>query len=227
MPEEDDISKPAVIGGIVPHFYYDLIGRIVPGGYLLITGYWLVHLQGETPTLQRSVSATAMLIAGLAAYAISFVIGSCSHWLFDRSRRFDKKDLAAITAVLTKNGIPLPTPDQKGRVHDSLVETSEFCSYILWQRAPQLAIICGRWDAEAFAARQFGTASIILFGLTAWMRCSGHSSKNDILALVLFTMIAVLSLFQFRYSRRKAILARFTMLACTDHGDSAQRAAAG
>jgi len=47
MAEDDALPKPAAMSGIVPHFYYDVLGRIVPGAYLLITAYWLVQLNGR------------------------------------------------------------------------------------------------------------------------------------------------------------------------------------
>jgi hypothetical protein len=44
---DDEIPEAGGAGGIVPHFYYDLLGRIVPGVYLLVAGHWLVELRGN------------------------------------------------------------------------------------------------------------------------------------------------------------------------------------
>ena len=211
---ENEIPEPGGVGGIVPHFYYDLLGRIVPGIYLLVAGHWLVQLNGKAPALGNSLSATAIVITTLAAYAISFVLGPCSYWVFDWLCRFDPKDLTGeITDVMDKNGISHPLADKKGNFHGSILKQSELCGYRLWLRAPQLAIICSRWDAEAFTARQIGMVTIILLVVTAWMTVSGKPPDHAWIALCLFLLITVFSAKQFHYSRRKAILARFRMLA--------------
>jgi hypothetical protein len=210
---ENELPEAGGAGGIVPHFYYDILGRIVPGVYLLVACHWLIQLGGKAPSLGNSLSLTAIVTTAVAAYLTSFVIGPVSYLLFDWLIRFDKNDVNEIKDILDKNGIAHPVGGQKKDIHDSFVTQSELCGYTLWLRAPQLAIICSRWDAEAFTARQIGTITIILFGITAWMTFSGNRPDHAWIALVLGVFVTVSSAQHFRYSRRKAILARFRMLA--------------
>ncbi len=225
MADEDEIPKAASMGGIVPHFYYDLLGRIVPGTYFLVAAHWLVQLKGTQPSLGNSLSVTTTLISGLAAYAVTFVIGPCSYFVFDVLPRFfgfcrfDEDDITDdIRKVLKENKIAEPAPDKKGRSHSSIVNTSDLCSYSLWVHAPQLAIICSRWDAEAFAARQFGTVTIILSIIATWLWWTGSFRPESILVthtgaiFFLALCVIILSGVQFQYSRRRAILGRFAML---------------
>jgi hypothetical protein len=135
-----------------------------------------------------------IVIIAVAAYTISFVMGPCSYWFFDWLCRFDKKDVTdEIRDVLDKNGIPHPVSDQKNNVHDSFIRQSELCGYTLWLRAPRLAIICSRWDAEAFTARQIGMVTIILFGVAAWMMLSGNRPDHAWITLGLAVLITALS----------------------------------
>jgi len=215
MAEEDGIPKSAGLSGIVPHFYYDLIGRIVPGTYLIAGIYWVTALNGRLSEFDITLSATAVLVLALSAYAVSFIIGPCSHWLFDRFRHFGEQAITeAVCTVLKQNHIQLPAADKSGKWHSSILERSERCLYTLWLRAPQLAIMCSRWDAEAFAARQFGTVTIVLVLIAGWMTMIGQPLDHPMLVFSLAAFVLVLSIFQFRYLRRKAVLSRFTMLAC-------------
>ncbi len=209
----DEMPKPEGVGGIVPHFYYDLLGRIVPGLYLIVAGYWLLQLRGNPPALGEPLSAIAIIVVVLMAYLVSFVIGPCSHWCFDWLCRFNKKDISdEVKQVLDRNKISHPTEDDKGNLHKSLVKQSELSVYTLWLRAPQLAIICSRWDAEAFAARQIGMVTIILFAVTTGLMLNCRPPNHATTVLFLSVVTTALSAVQFRYSRRKAVLARFRML---------------
>jgi len=223
----DEVPKIAGLSTVVPHFHDDLIARIVPGVYLVLCSYWIVILKGGMPT-RAGASFPTIITVGLFAYMVGFIIGPLSYWVFDRWCRFNPGDTAHAVNVFQQNGWEPPTREMAKGGHDHIVETSRRSAYVLWQRDPLLAIMASRWDAEAFAARQLGTATIILAAITILRLLIGKDVIYVPLLIFLVVLPGVFHLcrLQFEYSREQAILSRFDMLAPLESGSDQQAMAA-
>lgn len=213
MAETDEPPKLSGFSSIVPHFHYDLIGRIVPGAYLLAGAYWLLVGRGCLAKPGAMPSATALFLLALTAYAVGYMLGPVSHLLFDCWCRFKEDDISKSANTILGQG----HLKDFAVANKDVVLKSEFCFYVLWLRAPQLAIMRSRWDAEAFAARQFGTATLILVLIFVVMAVCHTSPAQGVLFFCVTVPTFVLCIRQFQYIRRKAILSRFIMLACVPY----------
>jgi hypothetical protein len=210
MAESPEVPKPSEWSGVVPHFHFDLIGRIVPGAYLLGGGYWLLTRSGACQACQGNWTSSLyaagllLLIAAAAAYAVGFVIGPFSQYVFDR--------------WCPLNEAKIPDYAKKAFEGATVLDKKDLHFHDLLRSAPQLAIMCSKWDAEAFAARQLGTMTIILvialWGLDAWDSAKFGKSPGYVLALFLSGIalfVIVLCRLQFEHSRDKATKSRFMM----------------
>jgi hypothetical protein len=83
------------------------------------------------------------------------------------------------------------------------------CSWVIWKRAPNLAIIFSRWDAMAFSGRSTALASVGL-ALYAIYKCYVPAS-------VTLAIISIGSLLSFNHFREKALTARFEILSLILH----------
>jgi hypothetical protein len=204
MPDEIEVPKLSEWSGIIPHFHYDVMGRIVPGAYLLIGAFWLLALDGIVAPIKLSLSATSVVLLLVSAYALGFIMGPLSHFLFNWLCHFRETDIPAYARPAFAGD------DFKGLTAQ---QKSELAFYTLWLCAPQLAIMCSRWDAEAFAARQFGTATLLLALRMGYMMIVGPPTDHPRLLLSVTMLMVAMCAYQFRYSRRKGILGRFIMFA--------------
>jgi len=84
---DEDSGSPERVGGLIPHFFFDLIGRIVPGAFLLLSSYVLVdpqlELLGRTKDLFKDfpfLGSAAVLLAFVAAgYFVGLLLGAISY----------------------------------------------------------------------------------------------------------------------------------------------------
>src|SRR5215472_6686104 len=221
---EAKVPDVAGLSSIVQHFYYDLIGRIAPGMYLLLGGYWIIKIikfKGEAPSLTAAPSFATMVVAVLFAYVVGFIIGPLSHFVFDSLLPFGgfkaKNTPRMVLRAIEQNGWEPPSTTLPKRKWNKRIRSlSEQSVYVLWQQAPLLASMTNRWDAEAFAARQFGMATIILIALMAWT-LEGTVKGHEPMFITLAGIVSFCYL-QFRYSRRRSILSRLVMLASLARG---------
>lgn len=72
------------IGGVIPWFFFDVIGRIVPGAYLIAMVTWGTHDLFELKTLINKPGkdvldfATSFLLLLIASYFLGFLLGPIS-----------------------------------------------------------------------------------------------------------------------------------------------------
>lgn len=109
--EETELQRTAStqIPGIIPHFYYDLIGRILPGSYLM---FGLLVLSWNGPELKNArdhmkclrvseangsflifVLSVSVLVLVSSAYLVGFVFGAVSFFVEIFWRRRSPKNL--------------------------------------------------------------------------------------------------------------------------------------
>jgi hypothetical protein len=89
MPDETSIAKAASIQ--IPHFWYDLLGRIVPGAFLLVglfSNDWQVSLVtfvhkfvGDFPLTSQTFGF--FLFFAAASYFAGLFLGAISYWIVD------------------------------------------------------------------------------------------------------------------------------------------------
>jgi hypothetical protein len=185
---EDSAGSPLIsqVGGIIPHFYFDLIGRVVPGGLFLIGlgvlyfpdglhTFWCMFV----PPIDKDSGAYLIFAATLSLLALSLVgyivrslLGTISYIVFEsRWRKIGMFPVLDAATVFHKS-FPLRDALQKRFRHHfgenfadqpfgNLTDYSRLCSYFVWAKNVNLGQMTARWDAEALAGRN------VLFGATA------------------------------------------------------------
>jgi hypothetical protein len=115
MAEGDESLKPVTqFTSIIPHFWYDIIGQIVPGSYLIVGLYWLGFRSATVGTFIQKYLTTnhtnhsgeirffpLLVVFAFSAYFIGGVLGSFSHWLVQLPVR-KLKPIAIPAATLTR-----------------------------------------------------------------------------------------------------------------------------
>lgn len=221
MAEGDESLKPiSQFTSIIPHFWYDIIGQIVPGSYLIVGLYWLGFRSAAVGTFTQEYLTTnltkdsgeirflpLLVVFALSAYFIGGVLGPFSFWSVQRPlRRFDPKIPVATLTTLK----PV-----FGEMTEGDVEAARRrCTWVAWRRAPELAIIFSRWDAMAFAARSTALSSLLLVGYALYAHWFGPEKLPvPVAGILVLLAILVGSMISFKHFRECAIISRFEILA--------------
>jgi hypothetical protein len=106
--DEDSEKVPSAsqVGGIIPHFYYDVIGRILPGAFFIL-GLAALYYPRDDLSLLKSMFAppvsehsgayliftgTLLLFSlALSGYIVGSFLGSVSYYPFERFRGFRRR----------------------------------------------------------------------------------------------------------------------------------------
>lgn len=184
MGAEDSVPKQ--IAGVIPHFWFDVLGRIVPGAFLLVGLFsedWQQSLTSFVHTFAKDFPLTShsvgfFLLFSAASFFVGHFLGVLSHYFIAWPVAFlwpIKKG-----SVQSPNDLPIPqmlkncmesfmcdTKDTSGkhagvRTHKIIARQSEALAHWLWIRGPELAILVSRWAADSLAGRSVALASVIL-----------------------------------------------------------------
>src|SRR5712692_52688 len=205
----DSVNLPSRIGGVIPHFFYDVIGRIVPGAFFLASLWWVKSGKNLKDTAETLASATWssvvmwFVLLAVLGYLLGFLLGAVSHGLVERIwgsvRPWRIGDLRRgvgaagdeTTRIETlfreRFGFEVPA------THDGVVTCSWLCAYAVWDVNPYLGVLTSRWDAEALATRNLLIASLsaLIYGL-----CQRQCGKSAVLGT-----IAISSFLAYGYHR--------------------------
>lgn len=212
----DGIPTIREIGGLIPNFWFDLIGRVVPGSYLIFGLFalgwdaapanWVRKYLAEYETVGPAVGLVLFL---LAAYFAGLLLGALGHgpaqWLVLRWRQLNLNLLSASTRdMLRRRFIPCET-SKIAYGSKQVRNARDYCSLFIWNRKPELAVLFSRWDAEALAGSSIAWTSLLLFVI-----CVFRKNWNS-LTIVLLALIFLGGALQCWHSSRKAIDARMEM----------------
>jgi hypothetical protein len=215
------------VGGLIPHFFFDAIGRIVPGSFL-IAGWlfegWnapsLSSLKAYIEKFNVSGPAVAFMVCLVASFIIGFLLGAVSFivekiWSWLRPWRpaalrkrytgIDGKFSRLEETLREKLGLAFPSGE---RDHQSIHELSWLCAYYVWGANTNLGVLTSRWDAESLASRSLFVSSL---GLATYALYLSHWGS-----MAFFGCCAIASFLAYNYHRKKQVFGRFDLfLACT------------
>jgi hypothetical protein len=232
MGEPEDIPSAARIAGTIPLFFYDLIGRIVPGavlilGLLLYTrrdllGDWFDGLQKVFPKDSSAGYEVAMLLLFFAfAYFCGVVLSSLSYmvveWIWNRFRPLNLKTFAEHYGV-SNGGLEKRLEAYFGvTLRDgSLDRASALCAFYVWRKDIKLGIITARTDAELLGARSLVLVSLILL-LVPFLHSWTDGPMQRFAWGGCLALILVSTLLTYDYLRQKRVFMRCALfLASTE-----------
>jgi hypothetical protein len=222
-PERTDIK--------IPFFFYDIIGRILPGSFLILgtiitfRGHtifsWIAkkaegEIKIETGVAALVLGVVVILFVGSSAL-VGMMLASVAHvilgWVWSR---IHKLNFANMLKFLNTGDVPafrehferhfgnidLEDPKQfKG--------ASILCSYYVFCASQGLGTLAARHDAEALSAQSVVLASFIL-AMTTLTRLS-HKDEVVFLHgwLVVLGSVFVGAVLTYDYHRKKKVYSRF------------------
>lgn len=244
MPESE---RQTVVANI-PFLFYDVIGRMFPGGFLIIGGFlsslhflpfycfdsWL-----KTSKVSEISVGFATLVIGLSVliFAVSssflgFVLGALSNILVEkmiwrRCSPFDLKGLGKFLGidnlgfVKTQFQLQFGSEPQDG----SLNESSFLCAYYGWKVNTNVGAMQARWDSDLLAAQSFVLVSVILIAMAVIEGVVAGFDLFLIVWLIVLTIILSGSCLAFNYHRKKRVYGRFGLfLALSSHAHDREAA---
>jgi hypothetical protein len=215
MDAKDLPTKVPDVG--IPHFFFDMIGRIVPGLFLI----WCLLDAGFSVTLADKFDkyltyfpatgpATALVAYVFAAYVLGFLLSSMSYLMVDSIFLavwpLKTEWTESIRQFLSELGWKDPANCAR-EINRKVIEAKEIATYFIRTHpdAADISLSTSRWDAEALASRSLFLVSLAA-GIYAAFRHRGWAS-------CVYGLIAVSALLSFaHYSRGRAIRSRFQMV---------------
>jgi hypothetical protein len=247
MPESEQQST--VVANI-PFLFYDVIGRMFPGGFLIIGAFLsslrFLPLYCFDPYLKTAkVSETsvgfatlalglAVLIFAVTSSFLGFILAALSNVLVEKMiwrhrSPFNLVGLSKFLGIANIGFLKTQFALQFGSepTDGSLNESSFLCAYYGWKINPNLGTMQGRWDSDLLAAQSFVLVSAALVVMAV---VEGFIVGFDlflIVWLIVLTIILCGSCLAFNYHRKKRVYGRFGLfLALSSHahgkGDAAR-----
>lgn len=248
MPESE---RQDTVAPNIPFLFYDVIGRMFPGGFLIIGAflsslrllplccfdYCLKVIKGSETSVGFAtlIIGLAVLIFAVTSSFLGFILAALSNvvvekMIWRRCSPFDLKGLSKflgienIAFLKTQFQLQFGSEPKDG----SLNESSFLCAYYGWKINPNLGTMQGRWDSDLLAAQSFVLVSAALFASTVF---EGIIVGFDLFLLVWLIILAIIlcgSCLAFNYHRKKRVYGRFGLfLALSSHahdkGDDAAR----
>jgi len=201
------------VGGLIPNVWFDIIGRVVPGTYLLAGLFDVLPSPPSAQVLNSCLSefpvvgpAVGFLLVIVLAYFAGFLLGHVSYpvvgRLLGRWSRVKLGDIHPVVREMLSQSYGANW--NAGAEHGAVLRARDFCSFFIWNKNPNLAIIFSRWDAEALASQSIVLISLVLAVMYWWTAAWYY-------AVPTFLVIAVIAWVGFRHHSRRAILSRFDM----------------
>jgi hypothetical protein len=230
--EEQPVPK---LSASIPFLFYDLIARLAPG-MLFILGFlfviWRLSVMNRLSNwfcVAISSESTSGLFVAILSFAILFFCGFSTFigflllspsylavekpfgWLWKLDLKGLQKYLGAGNILDLKQrflkdfGFDLPEKAVE------LNRASFLCAYALWNRAPNLGAMSGRFDADLAACQSTVFVSFLLSCVLLYRKfCYGFDNVDSFL-LILFATIFLASVSTFKYQRKKRVYGRFAL----------------
>ncbi len=220
MPEPEQQSTMAAN---IPFLFYDVIGRMFPGGFLIM-GAFLSSLRFLPFYCLDSFGLSALIFAAISSF-LGFILGALSnllvekmiwghYWPFNLDRLSKFLGIENIAFLKTQFQLQFGSEPKDG----SLNESSFLCAYYGWKINPNLGTMQGRWDSDLLAAQSFVLVSVVLIAMAVM---EGFIVDFDLFLIVWLIVLAIIfcgSCLAFNYHRKKRVYGRFGLfLALSSH----------
>lgn len=230
----DEPESPVGVAGLVPHFFFDLIGRILPGAFVIIAT-WVIFRPNRASDVVGKIwasffnspkdagpSAAMGLLLFLALIAASYFVGlymgSLSHFFIERIiwKRKWPWSLDQIpspfkvdpgTMEIRYCGMSWYSFNGPSTEPYEVVETlARICGMFLWAANPAVGGVTSRWDAEALASRSVALAALVLTVVSL--------SKCNLCGALVMGLIGVGALMTYHHVRRRHVVGKLEGTIC-------------
>lgn len=225
----------------IPFLFWDVIGRVFPGGFLILGAAisWshflptycfgnpsqLLTVTHISPALATLVVGVITLAFGITASFLGFILGALSNQVIEK---WIWKSCSPLTTIGLANSLGINGIDElKARFRaqfgsdlkeESLNESSFLCAYFGWRVNPTLGAMQGRWDADLLASQSFVLVTAMLLSMVALEWIIVGYDLFILLWTLLLIVIGIGSCLNFNYHRKKRVYGRFALfLALTNN----------
>ena len=226
------MAEPAVgstFRAYIPFFFYDVIGRMMPGAYLIlgamlcfpkfVQGIVSFFKDPHTQTMSGGLAAvlisTALLLFGFISSFFGFLLAALSHEVVEKGIwrwwPLNESDLIKFLGIENASSLRERFKTQFGSElkKDSLNRSSFLCAYHIWQSATALGEMQGRYDSDLLASQSFVLVSMALIMVLLIEAHSLGFSTYLVVLLIVLALIGVASGLSFNYHRKKRVYGRF------------------
>ena len=233
----EPIELPQKAGGVVPYFFYDLYGRILPGlfllcGFIAVWSHRNVELASRVAEAIKGASALGWGVALLGVVAVSFLVGfllsevtRITLWRFKKvpstlgkwrehfgEESGERSSIGAAFEAYFGFRLDLESKNEK-----YLIYCARLCEFAVAIESPPLDAVATRVAAEELLSGSLFWASVFLAVANAWALSW---------LLLVYLVLAGLSYGSYDHYREKGIREKFQMfLAVTKSKRVAQRCA--
>jgi hypothetical protein len=227
----EDMPSIKEMTGKIPLFFYDAIGRILPGAVFVVGTICYLNRNRLTSwdmavrTLQTlfpkestaGYSLAALLLFFGLSYFVGIILSSLSFDLVERPfRRLAKLD---IHAMVKEVGVDSPHRLQERFQHQfghhipmDVNEASFLCSFYAWKTDANLGMMTARWDAEALCGRSLALVTLMFVLMPAVTRVWVPWTKVEWAWAGVWLVICISTCLSFNYLRKKRLSGRFGLL---------------
>lgn len=238
MAESDSSNKTRAH---IPFLFYDVIGRMMPGAYLMFGAAlcWLpffrwqqlasflecIQALGISGWPSAALVGAALLLFAFVSSFLGFLLGALSYAVVEEGlchwRPLDSSGLVDFLGIENEAALNARFKTQFGsepvQKKGSLNRSSFLCAYYIWRTNTALGEMQGRYDSDLLAARSFVLVSGALFVTVFIEMLFSCFSTYFLVWLGVLAIFLWASWLAFTYHRKTRVYGRFGMfLAITD-----------
>jgi hypothetical protein len=234
-----DSDSESKLNPHIPFLFYDVIGRMMPGAYLLFGAMlcWFpficwgqfVAFFMETHFLQMSGALAAvaigagLLLFGFVSSFVGFLLAALSHVVVEKGlchwSPLSETGLEEFLGIRSIKFLNERFEDQFGSepTSGSLNRSSFLCAYYIWRTNATLGGMQGRFDSDLLASQSFVLVSLALIAAVSVEIHLFGLRTYFIVWLCVLLVILLASGLSFVYHRKKRVYGRFGLfLAISD-----------
>jgi hypothetical protein len=234
----DEAPSAKEIPGTIPLFFYDTIGRIIPGALLIIGVLafcrrnsitdWPGPLDKVFPNDSTAGYSLAVILLFLGlSYIAGILLAAWSFTVLENTFRkipclkLNIKDLTKSLGGDQVHVLQSEYHKQFGHYFsgETIENASFLCSYYLWNKKSTLGLMSARGDAEALSGRSLTLVSIILFLLPVVTKIGSWGTCGFDYGWAIFMSFVVIgAMLSWNHQRKKRVYSRYAFFLAVVRG---------
>jgi hypothetical protein len=188
----------------VPHVWYDIIGRVIPGAFLLGGVVEARRCYFATHWLRRSIRHDSIAVLTIFlfvfisfAFVVGFLLAAANplvDYLWSRCKPFRLRQFNNATQQFLGREFGICPYSESREQNEDIGKARDAILHLLWTypAGTPVAQLTSKRDAEKLASSSFCVAGLILFAINTW--CTGQCSWQICLSVLLGLAFLIVSI---------------------------------
>jgi hypothetical protein len=207
----------------IPHVWFDIIGRVIPGAFLIVglgaEGYFPDSIKRciFDPSVPTLTLTFILLVYISAAFTAGFLLGPLGCILdcaWNKRRPLRLEEFSGDTIKLLEDEFKVSKEESIDRQNQNIWRARLTAVHILWTRPTALsaAALVSKRDAEKLASSSLAWAGLVLMGgwVAVWtLSCFGIGPHEPfavrVMVLAVLSVVVVMSLFAYDHYRKRVV----------------------